>query len=208
VTIDGGGRWLKMNNNMPNVPVHDLLVHRRDNDLILASYGRGIWVTNVAPLQELGAAVLEKDAHLFAVEPGVQRITWSFGSNDYLFGQKHIVTRNEPAGMPIRYYLKAASSARPAVTISNSAGQQVARLQGSGTAGINTVMWTMRAGGGRGRGAGGGGAAPGGASPLDQWMPLGDYTVTLDIGGTTLSQPARIVRTQGWSIGAVPQVIR
>ena len=208
VTIDGGVRWLKMNNNMPNVPVHDLIVHPRDHDLILASYGRGIWVTNVAPLQEMSEAVLAKDVHLFATDPGVQRITWSFGSNDYLFGQKHIVTRNEPAGMAIRYYLKSASATRPAITVTNAVGQQVARLQGTANAGINTVMWSMRAGGGRGRGAGGGGAAPGGANPLDQWMPLGDYTVTLEVGTTKLTQPARIVRTQGWSLGAVPQIVR
>ena len=53
VSIDGGARWVKMNNNMPNVPVHDLLVHPRDNDLVLGSYGRGLFITNISALQEL-----------------------------------------------------------------------------------------------------------------------------------------------------------
>ena len=39
VSIDRGARWVKMNNNMPNMPVHDLLVHPREHDLILGSYG-------------------------------------------------------------------------------------------------------------------------------------------------------------------------
>ena len=42
VSIDGGKSWVKMNNNMPNVPVHDLLVHPRESDLVVGSYGRGI----------------------------------------------------------------------------------------------------------------------------------------------------------------------
>ena len=53
VSIDRGARWVKMNNNMPNIPVHDLLVHPRDHDLVLGSYGRDFWITNIAPLQEL-----------------------------------------------------------------------------------------------------------------------------------------------------------
>jgi hypothetical protein len=40
------------------------------------------------------------------------------------------------------------------------------------------------------------------------WAPLGEYTVTLDIDGKQLTQKARIAKTQGWSIGAVPQIIR
>jgi hypothetical protein len=50
-----------------------------------------------------------------------------------------------------------------------------------------------------GRGAGG---------PLDQWAPLGDYTVTVSVAGRTLTQTATIAQTQGWSIGGTPQIIR
>jgi hypothetical protein len=209
VSIDGGERWVRMNNNMPNVPVHDLVVHPRDNDLILASYGRGIWITDVAPLQELNAAVLAQDAHLFAVEPTVQRINWSFGANDYLFGDRHIETRNPPNGMVIRYYLKRPAGDAATVTIADANGRQMARLEGETAAGINTVVWSTRAGGGGRGGAGGRGGGGGrGGSILEQWAPLGEYTVTLDIGGRTLTQRARITKTQGWSLGAAPQTIR
>jgi hypothetical protein len=39
-------------------------------------------------------------------------------------------------------------------------------------------------------------------------MPLGDYTVTVETGGTKLTGPAKIAKTQGWSLGLTPQVIR
>jgi photosystem II stability/assembly factor-like uncharacterized protein len=226
VSIDSGAHWVKMNNNMPNVPVHDLLVHPRDNDLVLGTYGRGLWLTNIAPLQELNAAVLARDVHLFTTEPTVQRVNWSFGANDYLFGQRHLQTPNEPNGMVIRYYLKTASSSAASIAITNASGQEVARLEGQAAAGINTVVWNTRnQGGGRGgrgavtlasgagagvggRGAPGGGGRGSAGTGLDQLAPLGEYTVTLDVAGQKLTQKAQITKTQGWTIGPVPQTIR
>jgi hypothetical protein len=240
VSIDRGTHWVKMNNNMPSIGVKDLAVHPREQDLILGSYGRGIWITNIAPLQELNASVLAEDAHLFTIRPTTQRVTWSFGANDYLFGQRHIQTPNDPDGMAIYYYLKNAAPGPVNVTITDAAGKQVARLTGPAAIGINRVVWNTRIGGGRGTGAGGGGAGAGGrggrggaaggggggrggrgggepiaggapvsANPLDQWMPLGEYKVALEAGGKTLTQPARIAKTIGWSIdGVTPRVIR
>jgi hypothetical protein len=210
VSITRGMTWVKMNNNMPNIPVHDLLVHPRERDLIVGSYGRDFWITNVWALEEVTPAVLAEDIHLFSIKPGVQRITWSFGANDYLFGQRHLSTPNEPNAMLIRYFVKARSGGA-IVTVTDATGQEVARLQGAAEAGINTVQWTMRAGargGGAGGRAGGGGGATRGGAALDQLAPLGEYTVTLDVGGKTFTQKAMIVKTQGWSLGLTPQVIR
>ena len=207
VSIDRGARWVKMNNNMPNVAVHDLVVHPREQDLILGTYGRDFWITNVGALQEVTDAVLASDAHLFTIKPTTQRVTWSFGANDYLFGQEHLQTPNEPNGMLIRYYLKAAATG-VTVVIADAAGQQVARLQGSGNAGINTVVWNTRlTTGGGGAGGRGGNPTRGGAG-LDSLAPLGDYTVSVTVGSQTLTQKARIAKTQGWSIGQTPTIIR
>jgi hypothetical protein len=218
VTLDSGARWMHFKSNMPNVPVHDLLVHPRENDLVVGSYGRGIFITNIAPLQEISDSILSADAHLFQIEPTVQRVIRAFAANDYLFGQRNMQTPNEPNGMVIRYYLKNETSARPTITIANAKGEQVAKLAGASSAGINAVVWSTRdrgdeARGGRGGGQGGeGGGGRGftapGADPLAPWAPLGEYTVTLDVGGRKLTQKASITKMQGWSIGAVPVVIR
>ena len=78
VSIDGGARWVKMNNNMPNIPVQDLLVHPRDNDLVLGSYGRDLWISeHRAAAGADPRRARPKTVHLFKVEPTVQRITWS-----------------------------------------------------------------------------------------------------------------------------------
>ncbi|MGH7471650.1 MAG: hypothetical protein ACRENP_27170, partial [Longimicrobiales bacterium] len=158
----------------------------------------------------LNATVLAQEVHLFGIEPTVQRVTWSFGANDYLFGQRHFQTPNEQNGMVIRYYMKQQGGTSPSIVITNATGQEVARLEGQSQAGMNTVVWSTRnQAGGRGRGGAiGAGGGRGGGTVLEQLAPLGEYTVTLDVDGKKFTQKARITKTVGWTLGPVPQVIR
>jgi hypothetical protein len=204
VSLDRGGHWVKMNNNMPSVPVRDLVVHPRERDLILGTYARDLWITNIGALEELTSAVLAKPIHLFTIRPTVQRVTWQFGANDYLFGQRHLQTPNESPGMMIRYYLQSGTRDSATIVVADSAGTEVARLRGAGAAGINTVMWSTR----RPGAAGGRGGRGGSGTVLDQLMPLGRYTVTLEIGDTKQSQLAQIIKTQGWSAVPASRTIR
>jgi hypothetical protein len=112
--------------------------------------------------------------------------------------------------MLVRYYLKTASRDSLTIAIADSTGTEVTRLRGPAAAGISTVVWSTRrgGGGGRGGGAGGGGGGRGGATVIEQLMPLGRYTVTLEVGGAKLTQPAEIVKTQGWPLGWGSEVIR
>jgi hypothetical protein len=205
VSLDRGGHWVRMNNNMPNIPVHDLVVHPRDRDLVVGTYGRGVWLTNVAALQELNESVLASDVHMFEVPPTVQRVLWSFGANDYLNGQKYIQTPNGELGMAIRYYLREGVSGPARITVTDAGGQVVADLVGESNAGIHTVVWSTRRGGEFDRGRGVGTQRLG---IEDLWVPLGQYTVTLEVGGRTLTRTASITGTQGWSLGLQPRVIR
>src|SRR5256885_17080381 len=50
---------------LPVVPVHDLKIHLREHELIAATHGRGIWIVDVAPLEQLADSVLSASAHLF-----------------------------------------------------------------------------------------------------------------------------------------------
>jgi len=207
-SIDGGKNWVMMNNNIPRVPVHDLLVHPRESDLIVGSYGRGIWLTNIAPLQELNASVLAEDVHLFAPKPQAQRVARAFGANDYLLGDAHIITPNAANGVTISYYLKAKPAGKVKVSVTDPFGKELATFDGPTDAGINTLVWDMRAGGPRPQGppARGTGARP--RDVLSQWVAPGEYVVVVEVGGKKLTQKARITKTQGWSLGPFPEVIR
>ena len=182
----------------------------------LGSYGRDLWIANIAPLQELNEAVLDEDVHLFSIEPTIQRITWSFAANDYLFGQRHHQTPNETNGMLIRYYLKAARvRPRHRRRHRRERKEMVARLAGTNNGRhqhgrLEHACGGRRRAGRRRRGSRRGrrGQGRGAANPLDQWVPLGTYTVTLDVGGKTLIQTGQITHTQGWSLAPSPQIIR
>ena len=55
---------------LPTVRIDDILVHPRDNDLIVGTHGRSIWIIDdITPLQQMTDAVTTADAHLFDVRP-------------------------------------------------------------------------------------------------------------------------------------------
>jgi hypothetical protein len=77
-SLDCGKNWTKMKTNMPTQPVHDLVIHHRENDLVVATHGRGFFITDITPLQELTPKILSKDVHLFDIESKVRWINNKF----------------------------------------------------------------------------------------------------------------------------------
>jgi hypothetical protein len=70
VSLDRGTSWHKFNGGLPTVPVYDLKIHPRDRELIAATHGRGIWIVDVAALEQMagdsGKRVVADNAYLFA----------------------------------------------------------------------------------------------------------------------------------------------
>lgn len=68
VSLDGGKGWTRWSNGFPTVSVMDLAIHPRDNDLIVATHGRALWVIDdITPLRGLGAKALAEKVRLFPV---------------------------------------------------------------------------------------------------------------------------------------------
>jgi photosystem II stability/assembly factor-like uncharacterized protein len=200
VSINGGAMWVPLQNNMPWVKVADMVVHPRENDLVVGTYGRGVWVTDITPLQEMNERILDEDFHLFDIEPRTQRVYGGIG-NYQLLGDSHLFTPNEPNAVVINYYLKDKAAGPVKITVSDPYGQVLADITGPGEAGLNTSQWNMRARQAAGRGARGGNPGGGMVSP-------GEYVVTLEAGGKKLTKKAVIRYRQGWTVGAVPVVIQ
>jgi photosystem II stability/assembly factor-like uncharacterized protein len=174
-SMDGGARWTMFRASMPIVPVRDLVIHPRENDLVVGTHGRAIYVADITPLQQLTREVLAGPLHLFAPEPKGLRVESAWG-NYALDGDHALVTPNEPNGMLIWYWLREAPSAPVAIRITDAAGALVATLQQPPAAGLQHVVWNLRhapQGGGRGGRGGGGGSAP---------VPPGEYTITILAG--------------------------
>ncbi|MCB9306235.1 MAG: hypothetical protein H6565_06535 [Lewinellaceae bacterium] len=76
VSIDHGSNWNKWPvEALPSVPVNDMKIQVRDGDLVIGTFGRGIWILdNLAPLRDLArthAAILDKPFKMFPAQPGV-----------------------------------------------------------------------------------------------------------------------------------------
>ena len=72
-SLDGGKSWQRMKNGMTTNPMHDLAIHPRDQELIVGTHGRGIYIADISGLQALTPAVLGADAHLAPIVPTVQQ---------------------------------------------------------------------------------------------------------------------------------------
>jgi hypothetical protein len=192
VTIDGGRHWVSFRNNLPTVPVNDLLVHPRDNDLVLATHGRGVWILDSASaLQELTPAVVSSPGTLFTPKPAVEIRYASLLAHT---GDVFYHGDNPAPGGAIDYWLAAPASS-VAISIHSAGGAEVTRVPPTNHRGVNRVVWNLRAADitptgvvgaapsaasqGRGRGRGNAGTLTG------PWVAPGTYTVRLTVNGQT-----------------------
>src|SRR6185436_20720986 len=99
-SLDGGKRWLQFK-SLPPVAVRDLVIQRRENDLVLATFGRGFYVLDdYTPLRGLRPETLQKEALLFPVKPAQMYIeSKQFGlRNKGFLGASLFTAPNPPFG--------------------------------------------------------------------------------------------------------------
>ncbi len=181
VSFDEGGSWQAFMNNLPTTRVDDVLVHPRDNDLVLATHGRSVLIMDdISALQALTPEVLASDVHLF--EPR-DAVLWKEDRTlaRSVTGNKTWQGDNGPRGTVIQYYLDDDTRGDVNLTITDLRTGEVFRdLEGTGEAGLNRVEWDSRGNQpppGEG-GGGGGGFGGGNQGPLAQ---PGVYRVTLTV---------------------------
>ena len=142
-TLNGGGSWIPLKNNMPPVPVKDILVHPEARDLIVGTYGRGVYVADIYPFFELSEDLLEKEVHLFDIQPKPQRnySQQAWWGNHGPFADNLYRTPNEENGLHIYYYLKKAMKEPVRITIWDQNGKEMVALDGDQSPGIHRIVW-------------------------------------------------------------------
>jgi hypothetical protein len=134
--------WVRFKGNFPNVPVDDIAVHPRENDLIFGTHGRSIWILDdINPLMQLTKEVLTSPAFLFDIRKAMMFNPYNHKGS---LGQKYFVAPNPPFGALISYYLKEEAKGGVDIIIKDSAGKQIAGLKGTNNAGINRITWNLR----------------------------------------------------------------
>ena len=116
VSFDRGSSWLSLNNNLPTIPVDDIQIHPRDDDLVLGTHGRSIWVMDdISPLVHLDSKILDSDLHLFPIRSPFE---WRMYNNKGNTGSQWFMAHNPPYGALIQFYLKSAPSEKEPIKIS------------------------------------------------------------------------------------------
>jgi len=116
VSFDRGAHWTPLKAaNLPTVPVDDIAIHPRDNDLVLGTHGRSIWVLDdISPLERLDDKVLRSGLHLFAIRRTIEWRMYGLKGNT---GHKRFAASNPPYGALISFYLKSKPDEKEPVKI-------------------------------------------------------------------------------------------
>jgi hypothetical protein len=174
-TIDGGAHWTQIKSGIPGVPVHDLQIQSRANDLVAGTHGRGIYILDdLTPLENLAQAKQATVAYLFPVQDAL--LFQPNGSRSSGMGTRGFSGQNPEAGPHIAYTVgEVPPSAKVSLTVLDASGAPVRALPVSRQPGLYRISWDMRVGppltgpidtlalanGGRGAGGGRGGRAGG-----------------------------------------------
>jgi photosystem II stability/assembly factor-like uncharacterized protein len=131
ISFNDGKNWLPLQNNLPHVPVHHMVVQEHFNDLVVGTYGRGFWILDdVTPLQQLTDEILKSGAYLFRPRPAYR--LHSIAGGPQVRPQTYI-----------NYYLKDVPKSDVTITIVDEAGRVVTTLPGTKQFGINRVNWNL-----------------------------------------------------------------
>jgi photosystem II stability/assembly factor-like uncharacterized protein len=103
VSFDAGLNWNRIRANMPNNPVEDLKIHPRENDLIVGTHGRSIWIADISWLSEINSEILSSELHLFQPET---KVKWN-SQETFNSSSSNFAGESEQAGVPFTWYLKA-----------------------------------------------------------------------------------------------------
>lgn len=211
VSFDRGAHWHRLKSNLPTVPVDDIAIHPRENDLIFGTHGRSIWVLDdITALEELNDKVLSRGLHLFDIRPAT---AWRLSQHKGSTGHKRFIAQNPPYGALITYYLKSqvGEKEKVKITILDPDGKVIRELEGKKEPGIQRANWDLRYASpveptpeqreaiARGRFW---------AAPRGPRVDPGDYTVKIAVGKTEVSKTVQVEEDPDISISAADRAAR
>jgi len=140
ITLNGGKNWYKFTKNMPAANVHFIELHKKTNDLVIATHGRGIIIIDdISPLRQLTEENMNKELHFFTAKPTTIAETNGFGSTST---ETQFIGENPSSAARIVYYLKKRHTlGKMTLEIQDANGNKVTELGPGKAKGINVVEW-------------------------------------------------------------------
>ena len=141
-SLDGGKTWHHLNKTgLPaNVRVDDVVIHPRERELVIGTHGRGIWVMDIAPLEQIVEKVLTASAHLFDVKP----VTLLKEQKRDTHPPKGYVASNPPPGLSVYFLTNAKPAGDVRVTCIDAEGKAVGVYKGPGKSGLDWCAFDVK----------------------------------------------------------------
>jgi photosystem II stability/assembly factor-like uncharacterized protein len=153
LSLNGGASWTRFRNGLPTVAVHDMVIHPRDNDLVVGTHGRALWIVDdITPLQQMTDEAMSADAHLFEQRVATLWENTSRGGQrgHFWFAGENPPTIEPTSSMPraefrnvafISYYIGNTPSTTPTLEISDMSGRSTFTAPLETEPGIHRFRW-------------------------------------------------------------------
>ena len=182
VSTNKGGSWTRLGGNLPTVAVHEFAQPTVANELVIATHGRSIWVTDITSLRQMKAAVLKDPATLFAPSPAVRWRIGAGGESPYSSTDRKFVGTNPTRGATIEYMLNKKAE-KLTVKILDVTGKTLRNLDAPPKGeGLHRLTWDLSGTSNQPRGGGGGRNVGGGQ------VQAGMYKVVLTVDDKEFTQ--------------------
>ena len=141
ISLEGGNHWMKME-GLPTVAVDDIAIHPRERDLVIGTHGRSAWVMDdISPLERWTARALSDSITVFAPRPATAFYFRPLGG---LWSQRIFSANNPAFGASLNYFVKQDTGEGVSITVADSAGRTMRKLEGPGTPGLHRVVWDLQ----------------------------------------------------------------
>jgi photosystem II stability/assembly factor-like uncharacterized protein len=154
VSFDAGRHWRSLQQNLPHAPVYELTIQPEFHDLVVATFGRGIWILDdIRPLETAGVKALETPRAARLLPP---RVSWRFrrrsGAPSRGVAEGSIFGQNPPYGALLDYQLPTDVNGPVVLTVENSTGKTIRTFTSKSGAksalttepGLNRFAWGLR----------------------------------------------------------------
>ena len=141
-SLNRGSTWQSLMTNLPSSPMYWMDIPQHYNDLVVGTYGRGIWILDdLTPLQQFSSDVASSSFHLF--DPKDAYRLQPIGMVMQFFREPSFGD-DPPDGASLHYWQSEAMEDEVSLVIANAAGETVRTIKHKGTPGINRVWWDFK----------------------------------------------------------------
>jgi photosystem II stability/assembly factor-like uncharacterized protein len=203
VSMDGGGSWETLHGGMPNLPIHDLAIQARENELVAATHGRSVYILPLKYVHELTPELKEKGLVLYDI-PSVPRGGGGFRASEWGYEQRDRWDASAPASPVARLTFFTQAAGKATLRIKNKEGKVVKETTVNALKGFNNATIDLMLEAAKPLPTGKIDPPKTGAEAVKdpfeayraKYLDRGDYTVEIELNGKTTTGSFRITAPQ------------